>query len=242
MPSKHHRNFDVAFLVLTSFLGLLLIAILTAYPPTATRNIPWRKPLIGSIFSSICILGILAVFSPTRCLRILELRKNGNLSNSSSGKFVSHGLASSLQGHHPSCGKFAAHIFQVRGRTFCAACMGLLLGGLLALAGALLYFFGGWWVAGQNSSLMVLLGILGVGFGLFQFKFRNLVRFSLNTFFVLGTLFILIGIDGIVYSLMFDLFVVSLVLFWLFTRISLSQWDHERICSDCDVAGCEFAD
>lgn len=242
MPPKNYYSSDITFLVLVSFLGLLIIAVLTVFPPAVTGNLPWRKPLIGSIFSSICIFGILAVFSPTQCLKILILRKKENLSNSSSGKFASHTLSPSLQGHHPSCGKFSAHIFRIRSKTFCAACVGLLLGGLLALTGALLYFFGNCHVVEQSSSLMVLVGILGVGLGLFQFKFRNLLRLSLNTFFVLGTLLILIGIDEFVQSLMIDLFVVSLILFWLFTRISLSQWDHKRICSDCNIAGCEFAD
>ena len=242
MPPKHYRSSDMTFLILISFIGLLLIAVLTAFPPTVTGNIPWRKPLIGSIFTSICILGILAVFSPTQCSKIFQLRKKENSSNSSSGKFLSHGLSSSMQGHHPSCGKFAAHIFRIRGKTYCAACVGLLLGGLLALVVALLFFFGNWRIVEQSNSVMVLVGILGVGLGLFQFKFRNLLRLSLNTFFVLGTLFILIGIDEFVRSLMVDLFVVSLILFWLYTRISLSRWDHERICSDCKVASCEFAD
>ncbi len=242
MPHKNYRNLDITFLVLISFFGLLLITALTAFPPNITGNIPWRKPLIGSIFSAICIFGILAVFSPTRCLRILELRKKESPINSSSGKFISHRLSPSMQGHHPNCGKFSAHIFQIRGKTFCAACMGLLLGGLLALTGALLYFFGNWRIAEQSSSIMVYAGIIGVGLGLFQFKFRSLLRLSLNTLFVLGTLLILIGIDDFVHSLMVDLFVVSLILFWLFTRISLSQWDHKRICSDCNVADCELAD
>ncbi len=242
MRLKNFRSSDMTFLILISFLGLLLIAVMTVYPPSVTGNLSWRKTLIGSIFSSICILGILAVFSPTQCSKIFKLRKKGNNSNSSSTKLISHGLSSSMQGHHPSCGKFAAHVFQIRSKTFCAACVGLLLGGLLALAGALLYFFGNWRVPEQNSSIMVLVGILGVGLGLFQFKFRNLVRLSLNTFFVLGTLFILIGVDEFVQSLMVDLFVVSVIFFWLFTRISLSQWDHKRICSDCKVVGCEFAD
>jgi hypothetical protein len=242
MPSKHHRNFDVAFLVLTSFLGLLLIAILTAYPPTATRNIPWRKPLIGSIFSTICILGTLAVFFPTQCFKFLDFRMKKSHSNPSSDRFVSNRINPSRQGHHPNCGNFSAHVFQIRSKTFCAACTGLLLGGILALSGAFLYFFGNWQVAMQTSSVMVLLGILGVGLGLFQFKFRNILRLSLNTFFVPGTLFILIGIDVLVYNLMFDLFVVSLILFWLYTRISLSQWDHKRICSDCNNIGCELED
>ncbi len=241
MSPENYRNSNVTYLVIISFLGLLLIALLTIFPPAATGNLPWRKPLIGSIFSSICVLGILAVFSPAQCSKILKLGKKESLNKSISAKLISHGMSSSLQGHHPNCGKYSAHIFQIRNKTFCAACVGLLLGGLIALTGSLLYFFGNWRIFGQNSSLMVLVGILGVGLGLFQFKFRNLVRLSLNTFFVLGTFFILVGIDEFVYSLMVDLFVVSLILFWLFTRISLSQWDHEQICSKCNVVGCEFA-
>jgi len=152
---------------------------------------------------------------------------------------VSHSKSSSMQGHHPSCGKFTAHTFRVKDRIFCAACVGLLLGGLLALAESFLYFFFDCYVA-EQASLLVYVGVIGVGFGLFQHKFRSLIRLSLNTFFVLGTFLILSGIDEMVHSLMVDLFVVSLILFWLFTRISLSQWDHETICSDCKVVDCEL--
>jgi hypothetical protein len=238
MIPKQQRNFDITFLTLLSLLGLLLIAILTAFPPNVSGNIPWRKSLIGSIFSTICVLGVLAVFSPTNCSTILKLKESEASNNS--GTFASHTSSSSMQGHHPSCGKFSAHIFRIGNKTFCAACTGLLSGGLFALAGALLYFFGGWYVAGQNSSVIMVFGILGVGLGLFQFKFSNILRLLLNVFFILGCLLILIGIDMLVHSLMFDLFVVSLILFWLFTRISLSQWDHQRICSECNVVGCEL--
>jgi hypothetical protein len=241
MTPKQQRNFDITFLTLLSLLGLLLIALLTAFPPNISGNIPWRKPLIGSIFSAICILGASAVFSPTHCSTILRLKKS-EAPNSNSRTFTSHTSSSSMQGHHPSCGEFSAHIFRIGNKTYCAACTGLLFGGLFALVGALLYFFASWHVGVQNSSLIVVVGILGVGLGLFQFKFRSFVRLLLNTFFVLGTLLILIGVDVLVHSLMFDLFVVSLILFWLFTRISLSQWDHRRICSECNGVACELAD
>jgi hypothetical protein len=213
--------------------------VLTAFPSTVTGDLSWRKTVIGSIFSSICVLGILAVFSPNKCLRIFNIGKKKKTVGSDSAKLVSHGTSNVLQGHHPTCGKFTAHIFRIKGKIFCAACVGLLLGGLLALAGAFIYFFGDWRLA-EHSSLMVLLGIVGVSLGLFQFKFKNLIRLSVNTIFVLGTLSILIGIDELVHSLIFDLFVVSLIIFWLFTRISLSQWDHERICSDCEIENCRI--
>lgn len=239
MSQQHNIRSDIKYQLLVSFLGLLLLVVLTAFPPTAIGNVPWRKPVIGSIFSILCVLGILAVFSPNQCLRIFNIGKKKKTVGSNSTNFFSHGMSNVLQGHHPTCGKFTAHIFRIKSKTFCAACVGLLLGGLLALAGAVVYFFGDWRAA-EHGSLMVLLGIVGVSFGLFQFKFKNLIRLSVNTIFILGTLLILIGIDELVQSLIFDLFVVSLIIFWLFTRISLSQWDHERICSDCEIEGCRI--
>jgi hypothetical protein len=237
MVGQHNIRVGTTYLVLVSLTGLLIVFVLTIFPPAVTGDLSWRKPLIGSIFSLICVLGILAVFSPNKCLGILDIGKKNRTVGSDSSMLVSHGTSNALQGHHPTCGKYDAHIFRVKHKVFCAACSGLLLGGLLALAGASVYFFGDWRVA-EHSSLMVLLGVVGVSLGLFQFKFRSLVRLFVNTVFVLGTLFILIGIDKLVHSLFFDLFVVSLIVFWLFTRISLSQWDHERICSSCEIENC----
>ena len=237
MVQQRHIRLDIKYQLLVSFLGLFFLVALTAFPPVVTGDFSWRKIVIGSIFSAICVLGILAVFSPNQCLRIFNIGKKNESVDPDLAKLASHGTSDNLQGHHPTCGKYDAHIFRIKGKTVCAACVGLLLGGLLALAGAAVYFFGDWRVA-EHSSLMVLLGIVGVSFGLFQFKFRSLVRLSVNTIFVLGTLLILIGVDELVHSLVFDLFVVSLIVFWLFTRISLSQWDHERICSGCEVENC----
>jgi len=239
MSQQRHIRTEIKYQLLVSVLGLLLIAALTGFPPTVTGDPSWRKPVIGSIFSSICVLGILAVFSPNQCLKIINIGKKKKTAGSDSPKLASHGASYALQGHHPTCGKYYAHIFRIKDNIFCAACAGLLLGGLLALAVAAVYFFGDWRIA-EHSSLMALLGIVAVSLGLFQFKFRSLVRLSVNTIFVLGTLLTLIGIDELVHSLFFDLFVVSLIVFWLFTRISLSQWDHERICSDCEIEDCRI--
>jgi hypothetical protein len=237
MSQNLSRGFNITYLVITSLVGLFLAGMLTVYPPRAHENLLWRKPLIGSIFGLICVFGLLAVFFPTWCSRILDFGKKP--SHPYLSKAASHEASSALQGHHPDCRPFAAHVFRVGDKIFCAACTGLLLGGLLALIGTFLYFFSNCHVR-QISSSIVWIGILGVAFGLFQFEFRSFVRLFLNIFFVLGTFFILIGVDELVHSLTVDLFLVALTLFWLFTRISLSQWDHERICCTCRVVTCEF--
>jgi hypothetical protein len=237
MSRQRHITSDIKYQLLLSFAGLLLVVILTAFPPAVTEDVLWRKPLIGLIFSSICVLGVLAVFSPNKCLGIFSIGKKKGTVSSDSAKLASHGASSTLEGHHPSCGNYDAHVFRINGKTVCAACAGLLIGGLSALTGAAAYFFGDWSVA-EYSSWMVLLGVAGVSLCLFQFKFIGLARLSVNAFFVVGSLLILVGVDGLVHSLVFDLLVVSLIVFWLLTRISLSHWDHEMICSACEVENC----
>jgi len=233
-PRKSIRS-NIKYQILLSFAGLLIIVALTVFPPTVTGDSPWRKTVIGSIFSTFCLLGVLAVFSPNKCGTIIDRKKESGASVS----IESNGPVTVLRGHHPTCGKYSAHIFRIGDRTFCAACIGLLLGGLLALAGAVIYFFCDWRVA-EYSVLIVLLGVVGVSFGLFQFKVKSLFRLSANIIFVLGALLILIGVDAVVHSLFFDLFAVCLIVFWLLTRISLSEWDHEMICSGCDTENCGF--
>jgi hypothetical protein len=237
MSQQRYMRSDIKYQLLLSFAGQFLVVALTVFPPTVTGDFSWRKPVIGSIFIIFCLLGSLAVVLPKQCGKILNNKKETVAVESA--KLASHGTSNVLQGHHSTCGKYSAHVFRVKDRTFCAACIGLLLGGLLALAGALVYFFADWYVA-DYSTAIVLLGSLGISFGLFQFKFKNVIRLIVNTIFVLGAMLILIGIDESVHSLFFDLFVFSLIVFWLFTRISLSHWDHKMICSACETENCEL--
>jgi hypothetical protein len=63
----------------------------------------------------------------------------------------------------------------------------------------------------------------------------------MNMLFVLGGFLILVGMDELTGSLFVDLFSIALIVFWLFTRILLSQWDHWKICRKCgrvcDISG-----
>lgn len=218
-----------------SFVGLIVVAFLILFPPKVTAIFPWRKPFIGLIFDICCFLGLLAVFSPSKCGKILEHKKVK--SNISSEKLLSQSKSFTLMGHHSTCGKYSDHVFHINSKTYCAACEGLLVGGLLALVGSVIYFFVGLNVP-ENSLFFTLLAIFSIIIGIFQFAFKSLIRFFANIFFVLGSLLILIQVDATVSGLFFDLFVLCLIIFWLLTRISFSQWDHKRICFDCGIQNC----
>jgi len=124
-------------------------------------------------------------------------------------------------------------VIKIKGHRLCAACTGLLLGALTALIGTAFYFFGGRRIE-EAGLWAVLIGVAGMVLGFFQLKFRSFARLTLNVFFVLGAFLILVGIDEITESLFVDLFLVALIVFWILTRIQLSQWDHQRICSSCE--------
>lgn len=237
------RNLTLIYLIGVSFFGLFVVGMLGLNQPTVRESFPWRKPVIGSIFGSICILGIWAVFFARKCSLVSDLKKEGEVASISADELAPHRTSPTMRGHHPDCERFSAHIFRIGERTFCTGCTGLLVGGLAALVGAVLYFFGNWRIE-QGGFLVIWVGVLGVGAGLLQFPLfntrRSLVRLSLNTFFILGMFLILIGADGLAGNLFVDLFLICLSAFWLFTRMSLSRWDHRRICYACEVETCKF--
>jgi len=208
-----------------SILGLFIVLTFTLNPPAIYENFVLRKPLIGSIFSLICISGAIAALFPKQCSRPLHFQKSGK-------KFSAQKVYAISEGHHPECREFSAHVIRVRDHTLCAACTGLLLGALLALIGTALCFFIGWNIERVSVS-SVLIGVAAIALGFFQLKFKGFLRLTLNTLFVLGAFLILAGIDELFQSLVVDLFLVVFIILWLLTRILLSQWDHWRICNNC---------
>ena len=222
----------------TSFFGLLLIGVLALTRQPINTSFPWHRPLIGFLYTLICLAGIAAVFFPTLCSTLVTSRKKATRHSLAINAFESTSVGSLIGAHHPDCQNFSAHVFRNNNRRTCAACLGLLLGGLVSLAGAWLFFFGEWSLSGSGLQ-GILLGMVGVGLGLLQYKIRrNIIRLMANSLFVIGTLFLLVGIDEITQSVLADLFVIGLALFWLFTRISLSQWNNWRICHNCPVDSC----
>lgn len=236
MPQKAGYGFLVTSALILSLIGTALVLPLAALNPAVNVNVFWRKQFIGSFLSLICITGILAVFFPERCTKTIHRRERGEILTYKAKSSGFYGVSIHFRGHHPDCGKFAAHLIHVRNREFCAACTGLLLGALIVLAGTTIYFFMECNFLGQFSLFAVFAGQVGVALGFFQFKFWGFTRSSLNAFFVVACFLILAGVDNLTENVLYDLYLICLVIFWLFTRILLSQWDHLRICRECSVA------
>jgi hypothetical protein len=237
MPRGVRLDFIVAFTSGVSIFGLITTLIIALYTPIIQDDLSWRKPLVGSIFALICLSGTVAVFFPKKCSESFHSENIETTEIPRARNPDSCDSSITVKGHHPDCGRFSAHVILIDKHVICAACTGLLFGAFLALAGAVLYFFAGWNLE-QGRSLAVLVGQIGVLLGFVQFKFRGYVRLTLNALFVLGGFLILAGIDSLVKSVLIDSYLLVLIVFWVFTRILISRWDHWRICQECELS-CE---
>ena len=217
------------FMLFVSLFGSSTTLVMMIHPPTPRADLFLQGPLIGCIFIVICAAGIVAALSPRECSRSF----NSHVSNATlkqESKIVS---SVGSKAHHPDCGRFSAHTILFNSTSYCAACTGLVLGASFVVAISVLHFFFGFGIQ-EFSLLYVAIGQLGPVLGFVQFKFKGWVRFAANAFFVVGTSLIVIGIDQRVGSFFVDLYAMGLVVFWIMTRIAISQWDHSRICLICD--------
>ena len=90
-----------------------------------------------------------------------------------------------------------------------------------------------------------ILGILGIIFNLFGLLYipvlkpkNPLTRAVYNVLFVVGFSLLLAVVDN-AGSLSLDLVTVGLCVFWMYSRIQFSQWNHNKTCRECNEK-CEY--
>jgi len=227
MKAHAEPNLILRFMLVCSLFGWCTVLLMMIFPPAKTQDVFWRKPVVGSFLLLISAGGSMVAVSPRTCsaahrTRMVETSKRSDVKTDSV----------SSEGHHPNCGRFSNHTIWFRGNSYCAACTGLLIGGVMAMSVTVLYFF-----LGLNLQAIgfpaVLLGQFGPALGFVQFKFKSWIRLSANALFVLGSCLILIGIDEVVHNVFVDVYLTGLILVWILTRVMISQWDHHRICLAC---------
>ena len=228
MKTRANTNLTLEFMIACSLFGSLVTLLIVVCPHSTVQDYFWRKPLIGLVFLLICAWGSLTAVSPRKCSIAHETQMSRALMNSD----VKTSFPSSSEGHHPHCGRFSAHVIRFEGTSYCAACTGLLVGGVIAMSVTSLYFFFGL-NAGLAGFPAVLVGQSGLILGLTQFKLKSWIRSIANLLFVLGSSLMLIGVDQLVGSVLVDTYVIGLIILWILTRVMISQWDHRRICLSC---------
>jgi hypothetical protein len=251
-PQDYLRNrSDVQsiYFILISFVGLFFLSVLFLWSPKTSINYNYQKTLVLLIFLGICLLGMLAAVYPSHCIYLLNYKKdfknqrpaNSVQANPNNNNKVKY------KGHHPDCGKFNSHIFILRGKKYCAGCTGLFLGAVIAVIGILIYYSGFFssYLSEINPSTLFWIGFLAVFFSLSQLIFINLknnvIKFSSNLLLVLGSFLILIGIDINRGAISLEIYFLFLIIFWILTRIRISQINHRVTCRECgQTSACQL--
>ncbi len=223
------------FAVIVSVFGLVSIPLLLSQPGNYQIDILFGKPLIGSLYAGICIMGISAVFYPNKCEKAFMFKKQSEFLEQSDRGVPLRRMH--FSGHHPDCEAFSGNRITIQKVVLCAACTGMLVGAVVALIGTLFYFFVGF-VPLPAAPAIFFVGYGGLLLGLVQFKFGGWIKLMVNALFVLGSFIILVTADALGKSFLIDLYVLGLILFLLLARILFSEWNNKRICFRCE--GCEW--
>jgi hypothetical protein len=226
----------------SSLICLFLIAWLTvSYKPTGTV-LP--KQVVLSVFMGICFLGGLAALLPSKCSRLTlhkqlddksQLKKVGTIQDDQ--KTIVY------EGHHPSCGRFITHVLKIRNKVYCAGCSGLLIGALIAIFGSLAYAANAFALY-EGAVFVFWFGFSAVLLGLLQYTKPLMsvswIHFILNVLLVAGSLFMLIGVIETNGTLMVEMYFLVTAMYWILTRIALSNLEHQRICKMCTSSLCGY--
>jgi hypothetical protein len=137
-----------------------------------------------------------------------------------------------LKGHHPNCENYSANRITLGNWVFCVACSGLLMGAIASVALVAAYSLGvptivagSLWVVVAGEGLMLV--------GLAQIKTGGPIKLAVNAFFVVGSAVTLVWADWASQSLFVDGYVLGLIVFMLWLRILLSEYNNNRTCTAC---------
>ena len=216
---------SVLFLTLVLVAGFVLIPVMVLQPNLMYIQVSIRHGLVGALYLIICVLGILAVFYPSKCKSLFGKAQN---------PLTQAREPLQIRGHHPDCQNYSANRIKVGGQVICAACSGLFIGAVSVFIGTALYFFVGLEIVGSSIWLLVL-GEICILLGLAQIKFAAYVKMLVNVIFVVGSFVTLVESDLLGGSILVDLYVLGLIVFMLWFRILLSEWNNRRVCQKCQL-------
>ena len=209
-----------------SLAGAVIVGVFMSQIRTMAATEP--SIMVWALFVTLSLLGASATMFPHVCSPSKVLPYNID-----AARFTHLMGLRIVHGHHAQCGHFQGHEYRFRGKTYCAGCTGLLLGALSAVIVVTAHFILGYVGSvptGYVGLLFVLLGLLYIPL---QVSKNPVSRAVINFLFVVGFSFTLVTVD-LAGNLGFDLFLIGLSLFWVYTRIQLSNWSHDRICQDCE--------
>ena len=225
---NHRRNVSISLLFSVLAGVFLSILVITAPPNTPTLTIE-EKAVIAGIFIMSCAIGVSLTFKPNWIRRYQPWKKNRE-------KNTTKEATRSFQGHHPDCNTFQNHRIQWKHKTWCAGCLGLLIGLCISILFMILYLILNVTQSKIISYLLFIVGFFILTCVYIEIVYSNrhpLVHVFSNSMLPLSFFIIIIAIIGLTGKLVYGFFTILLCFLWLDVRIQRSKWRHSLLCRCC---------
>ncbi|HVQ00612.1 MAG TPA: hypothetical protein VMT57_03775 [Candidatus Thermoplasmatota archaeon] len=227
---------EVYLFLLFAFIAMAFLILTMLLVPARTIMIPLdNKLMVSASFIASCCVGMsLAVYPGWFRKRLTAHNIARNRKNGPSTRAFS--------GHHPDCERFQAHRLTIGAKTWCAGCLGLLLGSLVSIFFMMLYVISSPGFSRNMYELLLLLGLILVVVVFLETVLQNrhpIAHVALNAILILGFFFVTMSVTELTGKGLFGVFTVVLCALWLNTRVTLSTWRHQRTCSSC-TASCKM--
>ncbi len=200
---------------------LVLVALGSGLSPVTQQN-----PAHLIVFVALCALGAVATLFPRRCSP--EIRVSGDLPPSRYTDVLGIRV---IHGHHSDSRNFSNHEIRLGEKRICAGCLGLLAGSFIAIIITVTQAIQSIPVPPQSGFLGLAFVAAGLAYSVLIPESPPVLRTALNAFLVAGfalVYLVLTSVRGL------GLMGISLSIFWMYTRIRLSRWSHERLYAGCD--------
>ena len=221
----------IYYYLLLSIIAVILILIMVVFKPiTSNTNFFGDKLLVVGIFFTSCIFGISLAIYPNWWRK--NKRNTNHIPNLKRVK-----TSRSFQGHHPDCSMFKNHIINIKNKSYCAGCLGLIIGALASILLIILYLILPFKFSINFYYILLILGIIILIFiyGEISFLKRNIfLHIPLNSILILSFLTITISVLEITKNSIYAIFTILLCFLWLDTRIHISNKKHQSICDSCN--------
>ena len=226
------KSYQVVQYIFLSIIAAIILLLLVFLSMSNLNTIKINDRLFVSGFFIIsCLIGISLTIYPGWIRRKLK-HKIFNKSN----KYIQK-TERRRYGHHPDCNQFKNHTIRIKNKIYCAGCLGLAIGCLISIFFIIIYMINHIKLPSDIFVYLVIFGFIIIGLVLIEIvlNIRNtFIHIISNILLVISFLIIFIGVTEITSNKIYGMMSIILSYLWLDTRIQLSNWNHSKICENCN--------
>ena len=221
------KNYARYYFILTIF-GIIILFLISLLSKPAGSISFFDKLAVVSTFVFCCVIGISLSIYPAWIKRLLKNHKISDKGNKNIKKIK-------FNGHHPDCEKFNSHTIKISKKTYCAGCLGLIIGFALSIIISIIYLLNYTDFNLNVKFSMLYIGILTVIIVLVEISTitKPVIHIFSNIFFIVAILLILLGILEITHDKSYGFISIMISFIFIQTRIHLSKLKHTNTCNNC---------